>query len=75
MRWLNTRTAAFMGRLSYAFYLVHFTVILWLAERLPQIGQVPRAGIAFALSTALAYLVHLAVERPLAPIRHRLGRS
>ena len=75
MRWLNTRTAAFMGRLSYAFYLVHFTVILWLAERLPRIGQVPRAGIAFALSTALAYLVHLAVERPLAPIRHRLGRS
>jgi peptidoglycan/LPS O-acetylase OafA/YrhL len=73
-RWLNWRPVAFLGVLSYSLYLLHFTVIIGVQNRLhaPLFVQ---GLVAFALSTALAWVMYVAVERPSARLRKRLHRE
>ena len=72
---LNHPTAKFLGTLSYSFYLVHFTVLLGLAARFPSLHGLTRGVISLVVSFVLAYGVFRLVEKPLAPLRHRLGRT
>jgi peptidoglycan/LPS O-acetylase OafA/YrhL len=72
---LNYSWVRFLGALTYSFYLVHFTVLLALADRLPNVHSFPRAVVAMAASFGLAYAIFRLVERPLTPLRHRLARS
>jgi peptidoglycan/LPS O-acetylase OafA/YrhL len=61
----------FIGVLSYTLYLVHFPILLfmqrWFHSRL-LVGVT-----ALAASTALAYVIHILVERPLARLRRHFG--
>lgn len=67
---------AFVGRLSYAVYLVHLLVMAAVYRALPiaqgpAVGSVAAVALAGAGSVAAAYVLHRAVERPCV----RLGRS
>lgn len=72
---LNWRPVAFLGEMSYAFYLVHRYFIIWADEHLADVNRWAVAALTFAASLLLAYLIHLAVEKPLKPLRDRLSRS
>jgi peptidoglycan/LPS O-acetylase OafA/YrhL len=70
-KWLNSAPLQFMGVLSYTLYLVHYPILnlfeKWSDNRLV-------VGIsALALSVAVAYAMHLLVERPMANMRKRFG--
>jgi peptidoglycan/LPS O-acetylase OafA/YrhL len=70
-KWLNSAPLQFMGVLSYTLYLVHFP-ILNLVEKWSDNRLI--VGIsALALSVAIAYAMHLLVERPMANLRKRFG--
>jgi peptidoglycan/LPS O-acetylase OafA/YrhL len=72
-RLLNLRWVRFIGVLSYAFYLLHPTVIFGVQKWL----KVPlglQAVIALALSLSLAAAIHFAVERPSARLKTHLLR-
>lgn len=69
---LNWRPVEFLGVLSYAIYLVHFSVIQALQRLLPAVGPVPQAILAFALSVLLAWGIYRSIERPCARLRKRL---
>jgi peptidoglycan/LPS O-acetylase OafA/YrhL len=73
-RVLNWRPVVFLGVMSYAFYLVHRYFILWADEHLADVNRWAVAALTFAASLLAAYLVHLAVEKPLEPLRKRLSR-
>jgi peptidoglycan/LPS O-acetylase OafA/YrhL len=61
-----------LGEISYAFYLVHLTVVI-VAEHLLS-GAALVTAVALAGSLAAAWLLHATVERPLrAVIRRRLS--
>ena len=72
VRALNTPVLAFAGVLSYSLYLVHHVVLSALEPVLAN-GFV-RAVIALAISTAIAWLIHVAVEKPATRIRKSLAR-
>jgi peptidoglycan/LPS O-acetylase OafA/YrhL/glycosyltransferase involved in cell wall biosynthesis len=70
---LNVRPIAFLGVLSYSFYLIHPTVLFGLEQWLPWPAWVRGSvglGIVIAISTAIYYLV----EQPCARLRKRLSR-
>jgi peptidoglycan/LPS O-acetylase OafA/YrhL len=70
-KWLNSAPLRFMGVLSYTLYLVHYP-ILNLAEKWSNNRLV--VGIsALAISTVIAFAMHLLVERPMANLRRRFG--
>lgn len=69
---LNHRVVAWFGRMSYGFYLVHQIVISWLQEHLT--SKVVVLVVSLALSTLVAWLLHLAVERPVGRLRSRVLR-
>jgi peptidoglycan/LPS O-acetylase OafA/YrhL len=70
-RWLNTPPLRFVGVLSYTLYLVHYPCLKlangWSSNRVI-------VGItALSMSMALAYFMHILVEKPLARFRRKLG--
>jgi peptidoglycan/LPS O-acetylase OafA/YrhL len=69
--WLNTPPMRFVGVLSYTLYLVHFPC-LKLAEGWSS-NRVIIGMTALSMSMALAYFMHLLVEKPLARFRRKLG--
>lgn len=80
-RWLQTRTALFLGEVSYGIYLIHFAVLFAIAHAVaPHVGPLAPAA-ALALNLALA-LATLAITVPLAALSYyglerpcqRLGR-
>ena len=72
-RALNVRWIAFIGKLSYALYLVHFTVIYFVEEQIRAVPAIGRDVLALALSVAIAFLIHRFVEQPFARLRKRLS--
>lgn len=72
-RVLNWRPVAFLGVLSYAFYLNHRLVLTIVHER-TSMDPYAGAAVAFAGSVAAAYVVYRLVETPLAGLRRRLRR-
>jgi peptidoglycan/LPS O-acetylase OafA/YrhL len=70
----NTRVASFIGVLSYSLYLVHHVLIFIVQTHLP-VHPVAQAGIALALSLALAWIIYRLVEKPCAVLRKRLSRT
>jgi len=74
-RWLNWRPVAFLGVLSYSLYLLHFTVIIGVQGMLHAAPRFVQGLVVFAISTALAWLMYITVERPCARLRKRLHRE
>jgi peptidoglycan/LPS O-acetylase OafA/YrhL len=72
-RLLSHRAFVRLGEISYAFYLVHFTVLIVAEHVLPR--AFVTAAALFA-TLAIAWLLHLGVERPMrAVIRRRFART
>ncbi|HVY33677.1 MAG TPA: acyltransferase [Caulobacteraceae bacterium] len=67
---LSSRPALFLGRISFPLYLIHLTPLLWLSARMDigTLAPVQTAGLVaayVAACLAMAYALHLAIERPL----------
>jgi peptidoglycan/LPS O-acetylase OafA/YrhL len=73
-RALNWRPIAFLGVLSYSIYLVHYSVIIGVRHQLAALHPMVQAGLALTITLGLAWLMHVAVERPCADLRRRLHR-
>ncbi|WP_420450788.1 acyltransferase family protein [Ilumatobacter sp.] len=71
-RILNHPTVAWFGRLSYAFYLVHFVIILELTKHM---GTIPTAIASFVLALLVSVVLQKLVERPGLRLRSRFTRS
>jgi len=61
-RLLSHRAFVRLGEISYAFYLVHLTVLMLVEHAVPASFV---SGVAFVGSLAAAWLLHVSVERPL----------
>jgi peptidoglycan/LPS O-acetylase OafA/YrhL len=70
-RLLNWRPMRFLGAISYSMYLVH-QVVLGAVQRHSPLGAVPRGFAAFLISLAIAWTMHVVVERPCTALRKRL---
>lgn len=70
---LNLRWVAFVGKLSYSLYLVHFTVIYFVEEHIRAVPAIGRDALALAISLAIAGLIYRFVEQPFARLRKRLS--
>jgi peptidoglycan/LPS O-acetylase OafA/YrhL len=73
-RLLSWRPVQFIGTLSYTLYLVHHVALEGVALHSPS-GPVVNALLALLVSVAIAWAMHLAVEKPLASLRRRLRHS
>lgn len=73
-RILNLRPVAYLGVLSYCFYLVHRLFQIPLQETL-RAGRAETILISFPLSCLASWLLHVLVERPSARLRRRLATS
>jgi peptidoglycan/LPS O-acetylase OafA/YrhL len=71
-RWLNSRLMKRLGSLSYALYLVHFTVLLFLARFLPAMPDLLRGVLSLGLALLLAQASYRWIEQPCARLRRRL---
>jgi len=69
---LNLAPVAFIGVLSYSFYLVHFVVIFAAQVLLADAGALARGVVALFVSLALSWVMYRLVERPCARLRRRL---
>jgi peptidoglycan/LPS O-acetylase OafA/YrhL len=69
-KFLNFRPVAYLGELSYSFYLVHFFWI-FMVKSLPG-GPVVQAILAFALSWATSYVMRKTIELPFVRLRRQL---
>ncbi|MDB5847245.1 MAG: acyltransferase protein [Rhodoferax sp.] len=67
--WLNTRLMRWLGTISYTFYLIHWSVLSFFGS----VIQTRWVAIACGLvgTAALAQLMYVSVERPLATMRKR----
>jgi peptidoglycan/LPS O-acetylase OafA/YrhL len=76
-RWLgkilNTRWLATFGTLSYSLYLIHLTVLEQLDMVLP--SKVVVAVVGLVISIALAFVVHVLVEKPTDTWRRKLRHT
>jgi peptidoglycan/LPS O-acetylase OafA/YrhL len=72
-RWLEWRALRLIGTLSYTLYLIHYVALFLVGGFLPAAGIYARAAVAFVISLAFAYAMHLWVEEPLDRWRKRLG--
>jgi len=75
-RWLTTPTLVFLGRISYSFYLTHNFAINGTQLVLPDRGfwsGIVTPVVALPLAIALAWLLHVTVERPLIRVGHRIA--
>lgn len=74
---LSARPLVFLGRISYAFYLTHNFAINGAQSALPgtDVAQgVVAPALALVVAIALAWLLHVTVEKPLIRVGHRLAR-
>lgn len=71
---LNTRTASFLGVLSYSLYLVH-QVILLIVQAHVALPPAAQAALALLLSVGVSWTIYRLVERPCAALRRRLSRA
>ena len=69
---LNWRPVAFLGVLSYSFYLVHFAVIAAVQKLAPALPPVAQGVLALAVSLGVSALIYQYLERPCARLRRRL---
>jgi peptidoglycan/LPS O-acetylase OafA/YrhL len=69
---LNWHPVAFLGVLSYSFYLVHFAVIYAVQRLTPALAPLVQGMLALALTLALAAVLYRFLERPCARLRRRL---
>jgi peptidoglycan/LPS O-acetylase OafA/YrhL len=85
-RWmiLRSRSLVALGRWSYAFYLVHATVLYWLVQhripghKLPTWDNWYPAAVSFAVGLAAAFGLYVLVEHPVEKLLRGLlprGRS
>lgn len=78
-RWLSSRPMVFLGEISFSFYLVHVPLLLVLPDLVGlqhTYSVLPATGVLLLLLTAslaLAWLLHVTVERPL--VRRWSGRT
>ncbi|MEM7272267.1 MAG: acyltransferase [Actinomycetota bacterium] len=70
-RILNHPWVAFVGVLSYSLYLVHLVVILALRAQIPSLSTPVMIVVAGAISLAISYGFHVAIERPATRARKR----
>lgn len=70
-RLLNIGWIRFIGVLSYSLYLVHLVVILALRNVSPGLSTPLVVVVAGVISTAIAYVFHVGLERPAARMRKR----
>ena len=72
------QAARFLGRISYAMYLVHIPLLFAFGVNDAALGGAPAptamSALVVALSLAIAYASQLLIEQPLARLRSRLGR-
>jgi peptidoglycan/LPS O-acetylase OafA/YrhL len=71
-RLLNLRPIAFLGVLSYSFYLVHLVIIGSLQLALPNSGDIARGILALGISIGVSLAIYSLIERPFARLRKRL---
>jgi peptidoglycan/LPS O-acetylase OafA/YrhL len=71
-RWLNLPWVRYIGRLSYPFYLVHFTVQLAFELHAKAYGPVVIGALSLVVSTGLAMALHHWLELPVARYRRQL---
>lgn len=70
---LETSAAAFLGRISFSFYLFHFAVLVNVHQWLPQ-HPLRAIALAFVVTATLASVSFVAVETPLRRVIRRLGK-
>lgn len=73
-RFLNTRTMAFAGLLSYTLYLIHQVALYWAEFWFPAFSPLARAPLALGVSFLIAIAIHHWIEKPAARMRRRLAR-
>lgn len=71
-RFLNWAWVRKVGVLSYSFYLLHSVVIALVKTHLPA-SKFVQGSLAFAVSMALAWLVHERLEKPCAKLKKRFA--
>lgn len=71
-RLLTHPVAAFLGRISFSFYLLHYAVLQNAKTWLPQ-HPLAAVVLAFAATTALSSLTYVAIESPLRRLIRHLG--
>ena len=74
-RLLNAPPVAFLGVLSYTLYLTHQIALVAIHRAMPHGDTAVSAAVAFALSFAVAVLIHRWVEKPCARLRKRFARG
>lgn len=75
-RWLSARPLVFLGRISYAFYLTHnfaLNAAQGVVPDTPLARGLLAPLLALPLAVAIAWLLHVTVERPLIAVGHRLA--
>ena len=75
-RWRTTRTLDFVARISYPLYVVHNIVGLAVLRILQERGwnAATAFGVAVAIATGLAWMVHRGVELPTQQLGRRWGQ-
>jgi peptidoglycan/LPS O-acetylase OafA/YrhL len=73
-RLLNWQPMRFVGNLSYSLYLVHHVALKAVAEHL-RLAVLPGAFVALLVSLAVAWAIHVVVEKPCGRLRRRLSVS
>ena len=64
-RVLSSPTFVFLGRASYAFYLVHYGMLTWMvSSHLGSLDARSRVGVLFLATNAMAAILYLLVEHP-----------
>ena len=75
-RALSLRPVRWLGRLSYALYLVHVPVFVAVLRAVPGEGRnVVRVAVANALALAITVAIHRVVEQPALRVKTRFSRS
>ncbi len=73
-RLLNLAPVRFVGTLSYTLYLVHHTVLMALQAQ-SHLRGIARGLVGLVVSLAIAWAMHIIVERPCAKLRRRLSAT
>jgi len=66
---LSIRPLRALGTLSYAVYIIHWPVFVWLSPERTDLDRLPLTGLRLGVSLSLAAVAHLLVERPVLRMR------